>query len=524
VSALDIRETVAGPQTSYDIFRTAREKGYFTPATVFASTTRIFTGVATRALVNTKTPDARAAAKLETALKADVSKLTVTRRAQAAVDFSKLPPLGTPATVVSRETVPQLDMEKVVFSNGVRLLAYANSGESGRVYVRVRFGHGYSALPANKATPAWAGDLALIPSGVGTLDQGDLDALTTGRRLGLDFDIGDDAFQLAALTSPADYPDQLRLMATKLERPNWDPKPIARAKAGTLTGYAGFTSSPSGVLSRDLEGLLRAGDTRWQTPSERQVKGLTPAAFRKFWEPLLATGPIEVSVFGDVKVDEVIAAVAKSFGAMKPRATDPLAPQTVRFPVHVASPVMRTHDGPANQAAAVIAWPTGGGSAGLAESRQLDVLAQVFSDRLFDRLRSAAGASYSPYAQNQWPVGLANGGRFVAVGQVAPDNVPLFFKLSREIAAELVATQLPDDELKRFIQPMTQRVLRSATGNQFWLIQTAGGTYDQARLDAARRVLSDFARMTPADLQALAAKYLRPDTDWTIAVVPRKGK
>jgi zinc protease len=28
---------------------------------------------------------------------------------------------------------------------------------------------------------------------------------------------------------------------------------------------------------------------------------------------------------------------------------------------------------------------------------------------------------------------------------------------------------------------------------------------------------------TPADIQALAARYLRPDTDWTLAVVP-KGK
>ena len=521
VSALDIRETVAGPTTSYDIYTQARAKGYFTPDTVFASTKRIFTGDATRAIVNTKTPDPNAVAKLDAALKADVSKLTYTRRAQAAVDFSKLPALGAPATVASREALPQLEMEKVVFSNGVRMLIYANSGESGRVYVRVRFGNGYASLPADKPTPAWAGDIALVPSGVGTLGPGDLDALTTGRRLGLDFDIGDDAFQLGALTSPADYSDQLRLMATKLAFPNWDPTPIARAKAGTLAGYAAFTSSPTGVLSRDLEGLLRAGDKRWETPSEKQVKALTPANFRRFWEPVLASGPIEVSVFGDVKADEAIAAVAKTFGALKPRNLPLLPPQSVKFPAHVATPVMRTHDGPDNQAAAVIAWPTGGGSANLAESRQLDVLASVFSDRLFDRLRSAAGASYSPYAQSQWPVGLANGGRIIAVGQVAPENIPLFFKLSREIAAELVATPLTAEELRRTIQPMAQRVLRMATGNQYWLIQTAGGTYDQKRLDSARSVLSDFARMTPADLQALAAKYLKPETDWTMAVVPK---
>ena len=523
VQALDIRETVAGPATSYDIFKTAREKNYFTPETVFASTKRLFTGDATRAIVNTKTPDPGATAKLDAALKADVSKLIVKRRAQAAVDFSKLPALGAPGTVATREPLPQLEMEKVTFANGVRLLLYANSGESGRVYVRVRFGRGYSALPAAKPTPAWSGDIALVPSGVGTLNQGDLDALTSGRRIGMDFDIGDDSFQMAALTSPEDYSDQLKLMAAKLAFPNWDPSPVARARASTLASYAGYASSPTGILSRDLEGLLRDGDKRWTTPSEAEVKKLTAKSFRKFWAPILETGPIEISVFGDVKADEAIDAVAKSFGALKPRQPAPAPGKSVRFPAHVDTPVMRTHNGPENQAVAVIAWPTGGGSAGLAESRQLDVLASVIGDRLFDRLRSAAGASYSPQASSQWPVGLDNGGRILAIGQVAPENVPLFFKLSREIAAELVEKPLDPEELKRFIAPMAQYVLRVATGNQYWLIQTGGGAYDQRRLDSARNVLSDFARMTPADLQALAAKYLKPEKDWTMAVLPAKA-
>ena len=524
VQALDIRETVAGPVTSYEIFKGARDKGYFTPETIFGSTKRIFTGDVTRAFVNTREPDQSAAAKLETALKADVSKLTVKRRAQAAVDFSKLPALGTPGTVTAREPIPSLEMEKVTFANGVRMLLYANPGESGRVYVRVRFGRGYRSLPSNKVVPDWAGDIALVPSGVGTLDQEGLDALTSGRQIGMDFDIGDDAYQLAAVSSPADYSDQLRLMATKLQFPNWDPAPLARARAALLSSFASAKSSPGAILGRDLDGLLRDGDTRWTTPPESAIRKLTPAAFRKFWAPILAAGPIEVSVFGDVKAEDAVAAVAKTFGALPPRAPQPEVAAPVRFPAHVATPVLRYHEGPANQAAAVIAWPTGGGSANIAESRQLDVLAAIFADRLFDRLRSAAGASYSPQAQSQWPVGLDSGGRIVAIGQVAPDNVPLFFKLSREIAAELVATPVDPDELRRTVAPMGQYVLRAATGNSYWLVQTGGGAYDQRRLDSARSVIADFARMTPEQLQALAAKYLKPEKDWTLAVLPDPKK
>lgn len=523
VQALDIRETVAGPKTSYDILQQARAQGMFTPAAMVESTNRLFKGDATRALLNTRTADASAATKLAAALSADVSKLVGKRTQQAAVDFSRVPRLGAPGKVIAKATVGDPPMEQVTFANGVRALIYQNPSETGRVYLRVRFGRGYQALPGDRATPAWAGETALIASGIGTLNQGDLDQLTTGRRMGLDFDIGEDAFLFGAQTTPGDYADNLTLMAAKLAAPRWDAAPVMRARAAMLAGYAGFDSSPDGVLARDLEGLLRDGDPRWGVPPRAQVEALTAKDFRKLWEPLLATGPIEVDVFGDVKADEAIAAVAKSFGALKPRGAGGTTSAPLRFPAHVTQPVIRTHDGDDNQAAAVIAWPTGGGSAGHAESRALDVLAAVFADRLFDRLRSVAGASYSPNAQSQWPVGTESGGRLVAIGKVAPDKVPLFFQLSRQIAAELVSTPVGADELRRTVGPMLQYMARASSGNQFWLIQTSGGTFDPARIEASQSIIGDMTGITPASLQAVAAKYLRPDKDWTMAVVPKQA-
>jgi len=519
--ALDIRETVTAPETSYAVLKDARAKGMFTPATVLASTRRIFQGDATRALVNIHTPDPTAATQLAAAIKQDVSGLAVKRRAQAAVDISRLPALGTPGTVVSQEAIPTLDMQKVVYSNGTRLLLFPNSGETGRVYVRVRWGGGYNALPANRPSAAWAGETALMASGIGTLDQGDLEALSAGHNYGLDFDVGDDAFSIAALTSPSDYADELKLMAAKLAHPGWDPAPVQRAKAVALAGYPALASSPDGVINRDLEGLLHDNDPRWATPTPQQIAALTPAAFRKLWEPLLATGPIEVSVFGDVKADAAIAAVGASFGAMKPRSPSAATPPPIRFPAHNASPVVRTHDGQDTQAAAVIAWPTGSGVEGTKDARQLDVLAQIFSDRLFDRLRNAAGASYSPNVASQWPIGAPGGGRLIAVGQVTPDKVGFFFQLSREIAADLVANPVGADELKRLLVPMGQSFLRASTGNLFWMRQLGGAAYDPRRVQATVSIPQDLLGVTPASLQAVAAKYLKPDRDWTMAVLPK---
>src|SRR3546814_19082019 len=120
------------------------------------------------------------------------------------------------------------------------------------------------------------------------------------------------------------------------------------------------------------------------------------------------------------------------------------------------SPIVRTHTGADNQAAAVIAWPTGGGVAQIADSRRLDVLAAVFSDRLIDQLRSQAGISYSPQVVSTWPVGLASGGRLMAVGQVPPEKTAFFFDLARKVPADLAATPISADELQRTVGPLAQ--------------------------------------------------------------------
>ena len=50
-----------------------------------------------------------------------------------------------------------------------------------------------------------------------------------------------------------------------------------------------------------------------------------------------------------------------------------------------------------------------------------------------------------------------------------------------------------------------------------------GASFDPRRADATRTLAQDFVTITPEQLQAVAAKYLRPDKDWTLEVVPAKG-
>ena len=523
VDAIDIKETTTTPATSLGIFQGAVDKGMFTPAAIQASAKAVFSGVALRGVVNTRVPTDNAAALLASALDAEVKGTAAAGGVMKAVSFASLPKLGRPGKVVARSIgVADPKIEKITFSNGVNLLLFENPSEASRVYVRVRFGRGLKQLPGDRQTAAYAADLALVASGIGSLGQEELDRLTGGRRIGLDFGIDDDAFVFAATTSAEDLGDQLKLIAAKLSSPAWDPAPVARARAVMLTGYAALDSSPDAVLSRDLDRLLHDGDPRWGTPLRADIEKLDARSFRALWEPILASGPIEVQVFGDVKSDPAIAAVAASLGALKPRTEAATPAPTARFPAHVVTPVVRSHTGQAGQAAAVIAWPTGGGSDGIAEGRKLEVLAAVFRDRLLTKLRSSAGISYTPNVTSNWPEGMPGGGRVMAIGSVPPDKTGFFFQLAREIAADLAARPVETDELRRAIVPTLQYVARLSTGNMFWLAQTEGGSRDPKRLAAVDTIATDLTSVTPQELQALAAKYLQPGRDWSMMVVPQK--
>lgn len=521
VSAVDIRETTVSPQAALDIFRSG--KPAMTPQKILDSTRRLFTAGVFRALLVMGKPQPGTDAKLAAAVAAPVKAATNARLADKSVSMADLPRLGAPGQVVSRTPIGLPGMESVTFANGVKLTLFPNDAETEKVRINVRFGHGQQAFSPTRPAPGWAAAYALVASGIGKLGQRALDDLTNGRRMGMDFAIDDDAFELQAVTRPADYKDQLQLFAAKLFAPGWDPAPLARVKSGAGVAYDAMSQAPDSVLARDLNWLLHDKDVRFRTPSRTEIDALTPQAFRATWEPLLASGPIEVQIFGQVKADDAIQAVAATFGALPPRpnAPVPAANRQMRFPAHVEKPVILRHEGDKEQAAAVMAWPTSGGFTLTKEARQLEILTQIFNDRLFDKLRSTEGAAYSPSVQNSWPFSYDSGGYILVTSQVRPDRINYFYGVVKDTAADLAKTPVSDDELQRAVAPMRQLLVRAGTGNAFWMNQMEGATQDPRYVQAMQTMAQDMLNVTPAQLQALAAKYLVPGKSWSAVVLPQ---
>jgi zinc protease len=519
VRAVDIRETVASPETVLEVFRGMRAD--FTPAAVLAHTRMLFTGTVTRPVLVTPNAADGTDATLRQALLSPVAPDGSSRLSATALSFKDLPPIGAPGKVVTAEPTGLLQIERIELANGVKALLWKNDAEPGRVMVKVRFGQGYGAIRPEDAAYVALGDSALVGSGLGQLGQEELDRISTGRKMGFDFKVEDGNFEFSADTRPADLEDQLYLFAAKLAMPRWDANPVIRAKAAARLQYESYESSPQSVLERDLQWLIHGRDPRFKTPNPAEIAATTTEGFRRVWEPILASGPVEVDLFGDFDRASAVAALEKTFGALGPRPAGTAAPFSPPFPPPVAAPIVLSHRGDANQAAAMVAWPTGAGRAGVHESRQLEILSQVFNNRLFDRMREKLGAAYAPQVESNWPLDRETGGYIAAAAQLTPQTVPAFFDAADEIAADLVANPPTADELARITEPLKQLISRAATGNGFWLLQLEGAATYPDRLGEVRSILNDYSQTTPQAMQALAARYLAKDRSWRLEVLPQ---
>lgn len=520
VNAVDIRETVAAPKVVLDVFRGMKPR--LTPEWVLERTRGLFEGTVTRGVYVTPAGGEADVAAFRTALAAEAAVDGSARLAAQTISFADLPPLGEPGTITSQKPLGVLEIEQVDFANGVKALVWANDAEPGRVTVRVRFGAGWRAFDASNAAYASLGEQALVGSGLGELGQNEIDRLATGRKLGFDFAVDDAVFTLTAQTRSEDVNDQLYLFAAKIGMPRWDKDPVIRAKAGAELAYNTFSTSPGGVLSRDLEYLVTGGEKRFASPDPAALKAATPEEFRKVWEPLLKQGPIEVLVFGEFDKAKVTEQLRLTFGALPPRDPIPvdIAARVPGFATGGTTPTVVTHRGDANQAAAVVAWPSGGGVASLRESRQLEILTQLFNNRLMDALRERAGASYSPQVFSSWPTDLPSGGRITALAQLEPAFVPVFFAEAERIAKDLAANPPTADELARVTEPLGQLIRRASTGNQFWLYNLEGATQDPKRTAMLRTLLADYSQTSPQAMQLLADRYLVQGGTFRLAVIP----
>jgi len=428
---------------------------------------------------------------------------------------------GEPGAVVESRNVDDLGLTMVHFSNGVRLTVKPTKLRANEVLVREDIGRGRLDLPHDRSAQIWA-SAAVVLSGVKAMDYQDIQKALTANIVSIDFSVGDSSFRFDGRTRTEDLATQLQLMSAYTSDPAYRPEAFKRVQQAYLSGLDQYEATPGGVVSRDFAGLVHSGDPRWTFPDRAQLSAAKPDDFEALFRPMVSNGPIDVTIVGDVTVDEAIRLTAETFGALPPRLeTAPINDRDdVRFPATTRKPVLQTHSGRADNAAAAVGAPIGDFLSDLPRSFIANIATQIFQNRLIDQFRIAEGASYALEGDADLSRDVPGYGYAYFYVETDPAKVARFYALVDEIANDLRSHDVSPDELARAREPIIETLKHQQQGNEYWIEYLYRAQTDSRRLNRIRDNLSGYDKVTGGDIREFATTYFSPEKFWKFEVLP----
>ena len=430
---------------------------------------------------------------------------------------------GTPGKIVSDERVDDLGIRRIRFANNVMLNIKTTDFQKDKVMLSLRVDGG--SLLATRDDPTKVSlASSIMLGGLEAHSVDELRSVLAGKTVSPGFGMDTDAFGGSALTSPEDFGLQAKLMAAFLTHPGYRPDGLALIRRVLPQQYAANDATPAAVLGRDAGGILANNDPRSQTPPLDKMMTLDWAQLKPVVADSFAHGAIEVGVVGDIGEQAAIDAIAATFGALPQRraAFDPRTDARVRQFAADRSERTLIHKGPAEQAELRVYWPARDDS-DLGEAMRLNLLARVMQLMLTEELREKLGESYSPGAAASLSDEFPGYGHMFAASNVDYKDLATTRAAIFAIAKELRDKPVDADLIDRARKPLVEAMVKSRRENSYWLNYVAEATSHADRLDRSRKGIGEVEAATPAELQALAKRYLVDDKALVIRAVSDKA-
>jgi len=522
VDAVDQDGVFTDPAEDLKVFETSTQG--LTAVTVNAAMRRVFAGTGPLVEVASPKPIDGGESTIRMAFDAAANAPLTVRTADAAVVWPYTD-FGKPSPILERSEVADLGVTTARFGNGVRVLVKPTPYRKDQVLVSVEVGGGRLSLPRDRPAAEWTPG-AFLDGGYGKLDREAASRALAGKVVSASFALGNTAFDLGGATRPQDLDTELQVLAAYVADPGFRPEALERSRAGSLAGLAQMDATPSGVFARRGAALLTRSDPRLSYPEESSLRSDTLADMKAILAPALARGRIDVTIVGDVTVEDALKSVGETFGALPPRdpaaKPDPAALKVV-FPDPTTEPVTLTHTGRPDQAVAVLGWPAPGFFTDMRRSRALMIATDVLGNRLIDTVRVAQGSTYSPESRAELSQAFPDYGSVLNIVEMPPEKIPGFFATVSAAARDMRDHQVTADELERARNPHVSTLRRAQLTNDYWLGNLTGALSDPRRYDLIRTTLPDYSALTLADIQEAARTWFRDETAWRLIIKARAG-
>lgn len=430
---------------------------------------------------------------------------------------------GTPGRVVFDAVEPALGIRTVRFANGVRLNLKKTDLQRDRIAVRLNIDGGQMLnTPDDPLVTAMASSLQIGGLGQHTLDE--LQSILAGRSVGYTIAAGPRTFMLSGTTTQRDFELQMQMLAAAVADPGFRPQGEAQYRRNIENVFATLTATPENALGNSLGGIISDGDPRFTLQPKEAYLALSFAKLKRDIGDRLDHGALELAIVGDFDEQEAIDLVARTIGALPEREAEFRGYDNNRHRTFTADRSQRIvlHDGAADQAIVRMDWPTRDDS-DFAEDLKLELLERIARLALLDELREELGQTYTPAANATQSSTYPGFGYFTIAAPVDAAQVDAAREAMVETIQALIDAPIDEDLLLRARRPMIESYENALKTNNGWLALVNRAQTEPDRIERFIRAPQMLAGLTPADVQATAARYLQPDERLEIVVLPREA-
>ena len=430
---------------------------------------------------------------------------------------------GTPGTIASTAEIKDLEITQIKLANNVRINLKKTDFEKNRIRMMARIGTGQLSQPKDSPMLDKFANAIFDGGGLGKHTNDELSEILAGRNASVGLSIGEDAFTLSGSTTPDDQLLQLQIMVASLTDPGYRPEALWQFQKAIPMLFQSIKHTTSGPMM-EMNAWLHGGDFRFTIPTQEQISNYTIDQVKAWLTPELEKGYLELTIVGDFNQETLLKDLLATFGSLAKRDAAPPVKTALSRKVDFPEPPSEktfSYESKIPQAAATAVWKTDGMRGNIPEVRRLNVLSEIYGDRLREEIREKLGASYSPNAGVGGSDALEGMGYLIGQSIGKPDDIPLLLTTMETIAKELSGKGATQDELNRALAPTLSNLEKTLRDNSYWLSTVLSQSQaDPEKLELARSRDKDYRSITLKEINALAKKYYTPKNLHKISILP----
>ncbi len=257
--------------------------------------------------------------------------------------------------------------------------------------------------------------------------------------------------------------------------------------------------------------------------SKKEILAVTPEAIRALWRRYLGRDNLYVAAVGDFDRKDILDLVQRTFAPWR-KASDSRREYIAREPV-IRPGVYLMEKEVAAPAVSVVQQMPVDRRAPLEDHAALEILNDIlggsgFRSRLMERLRSDEGLTYGIYSA------ISHDGRPGVAGAVVASYETKKASVARSIQSvveefrKMAQGPVTEAEVQEQIDAWRNRFVFQYTSDFANVSRLMGEELDDRPYDYDRQLLEAVQKVTPADVERVARKYLKPE-ELTISIFGR---